>query len=791
MASEAPAGALESGAVKAVADSVTALAAFSESPKRAAFDANDGLLYSALEILLDISTQDLGGDIETKLSEILHSKLGVLTKLMLGLGHDIECRELAADVLISLFQKNNQACKAVFFGSDHKEVCKQLLGDIKAVLCHAETHGFQIRILDLLCRLGKRAEQPREQALSAFLPPGAKLMHGDTFESDAMSLLRRFNDAQDCSIVSIQPRSYSAFGDQQQSEGWVHFSKRMFDGHAYKFKWDKIEAITISSKPRGKIHELKLLLKEEHADTRGNEVLCAIGDADLAALRQRIFPALSAVQVRDGRADGVTKLQTSYKQGARRVSFQQPEQVEEHAVSKAIGTPPTRSPKPASAPRVGSPADDAFSFEPEATAARATSPASSDIASSAIERKAKQRRSGAITEPELCAAASPAKKKKPSEYGRVQEKLQEQNAARLAQFEAAEAQKLRSAANEREAVFEDDPSGEDKCLNEEVSESESEGGSIDDDESSTYQPTQERGQQKRGAPRATAARAKPAPKAGGSLLKAPRAYDVFAKAMRKSIQKKRAGMDAAQIRRKISEVWASLSKMEKAEWAASGGQKEAPGLFDEEAECVAEMDVKASHDLIDAEPEMASEFDELQEADEPVEELEDQDIEEGQTQPAPLPSAPPAPSESFAKAMREMIEKKRPGADAGQIRRKISEAWASLCEEDRAAWTAPQGRRLESYGGRVDDARENDCSDDDRGDVSDAYGATCRGASVDGPRAEGGIEQFASFSREVFTSLNGAPHAPPALYLGACPTHGVFRLFRSARAHPGEDHEGS
>ena len=92
MASEAPAGALESGAVKAVADSVTALAAFSESPKRAAFDANDGLLYSALEILLDVSTQDLGGDSETKLSEILHSKLGVLTKLMLGRGHDIECR---------------------------------------------------------------------------------------------------------------------------------------------------------------------------------------------------------------------------------------------------------------------------------------------------------------------------------------------------------------------------------------------------------------------------------------------------------------------------------------------------------------------------------------------------------------------------------------------------------------------------------------------------------------------------------------------------------------------------
>ena len=203
--------------------------------------------------------------------------------------------------------------------------------------------------------------------------------------------------------------------------------------------------------------------------------------------------------------------------------------------------------------------------------------------------------------------------------------------------------------------------------------------------------------------------------------------------------------------------------MEKAEWAASGGQKEAPGLFDEEAECVAEMDVKASHDLIDAEPEMASEFDELQEADEPVEELEAQDIEEGQTQPAPLPSAPSAPSESFAKAMREMIGKKRPGADAGQVRRKISEAWASLCEEDRAAWTAPRGRRLESYGGRVDDERENDCGDDDRGDVSDAYGATCRGASGDAPHAEGGIEQFASFSREVFTSLNGAPHAPPAL----------------------------
>ena len=28
--------------------------------------------------------------------------------------------QYAADVLISLFQKNNQACKAVFFGSDHK-----------------------------------------------------------------------------------------------------------------------------------------------------------------------------------------------------------------------------------------------------------------------------------------------------------------------------------------------------------------------------------------------------------------------------------------------------------------------------------------------------------------------------------------------------------------------------------------------------------------------------------------------------------------------------------------------
>ena len=104
----------------------------------------------------------------------------------------VEARELACDLLIGLLKHapSREASRGDFFDGDHKTQCRLFLRKVPEVLTHATTFALQLRLVDLLQALGRRAKSTLDSLFSDY----GDFKRNATFEHDCATALARLNE---------------------------------------------------------------------------------------------------------------------------------------------------------------------------------------------------------------------------------------------------------------------------------------------------------------------------------------------------------------------------------------------------------------------------------------------------------------------------------------------------------------------------------------------------------------------------------------------------------------------
>ncbi|EOD13974.1 hypothetical protein EMIHUDRAFT_459473, partial [Emiliania huxleyi CCMP1516] len=210
-----------------LSDNVT-LWAPSESAK--ALDPDDGLLYSTLDVLLSAS-DSLPVPLAEACVEHLHSlartshaapdrHVGARcshltpppsTQVDIVMSTDLhpEAQELSADLINHAMREQTKACKAKFHADAGEDSsCAALLQGAEGVLMRAASLGLQLRLVDLLVSLGKRARD----VIGGLFGSQFALGHGPEFVQTAFRCLSAFNAAHSTAVTPVTARISSAFG---------------------------------------------------------------------------------------------------------------------------------------------------------------------------------------------------------------------------------------------------------------------------------------------------------------------------------------------------------------------------------------------------------------------------------------------------------------------------------------------------------------------------------------------------------------------------------------------------
>lgn len=212
---------------------LTRLAEFSRSStaERHALDPREDLLYTSLDSLLSLVQRHPN---EPR-PECAKHTLGELTRIVLGEDsseallptHDVETREIAAQLLSELFKGSAESRNVVRekFIKDVKS--KPLLAHPKDRLKSAPSFSVQLNLVDVLVSLGSAGRKHQEEAYGEYLPTttGGQgkarrelLKAGEAFHTRASELLGRFNATEDTHVTTIQARSWLLL-DGQPTDG--------------------------------------------------------------------------------------------------------------------------------------------------------------------------------------------------------------------------------------------------------------------------------------------------------------------------------------------------------------------------------------------------------------------------------------------------------------------------------------------------------------------------------------------------------------------------------------------